>query len=423
MSRLHVVYVLLRFPALTETFIAEEFRILQSEGLDLQLYSLLKSRDRLVHPVSQHLLPQVQYAPGVLSPSLWSAQIYWCLKAPLRYVALLADVLKPPVPELGGVARRIAIFLKAAWLARRVEHSSADLIHSHFAWLSAVAALIASRLIGIPFTVTAHAYDIYSSRSDLLPLTARCASRVVTISDANRLAILSRNPDLPPAKVEVVRCGIDLDRFCPTRRPAHGSIQITSVGSLLQKKGHEFLIRACDLLRRQSVDFECIIVGSGSLHPYLHDLILSLGIADRVILAGAQPQDWVRERLRVSDLFVLACVTDRGGDRDGIPVAIMEAMAMGVPVVSTPVSGIPELVRDRETGLLVPERDPQALSQAMTRLITDHRLRRRMISNGLDLIKRQHDIRRNTRQLRDVFERAAADDWCRPGGRVQPRGS
>jgi glycosyltransferase involved in cell wall biosynthesis len=409
MGQLDVAYVLLRFPSLTETFIAEEMRHIQMKGLHLRLYSLLSPREKAIHAVSRQLLSQANYAPGLLSWSLWYAQLYWLLKSPAGYFTLLTTILRQPAPRASFLLKRLVMFLKGIWLAKDLEHTTVELIHVHFAWLPSIAGIIASRLLQVPFTVTTHAYDIYSEQNDLLGLVCSRAQHILTISEANKRAILAQNPGLAPSKVTVLHCGIDMDAFCPpSERPPHKTLEITSIGSLLSKKGHEHLIRACSLLQAQHVDFRCMIVGSGELERQLQDLISRLDLDNRVFLAGAKSQDWIRERLRDSDVFVLACVTngDATGDRDGIPVAIMEAMAMQLPVVSTPVSGIPELVRNEETGLLVPERDESRLVEAVLRLAQDAKARSRLVENARALVRGEYNIATNTDRLRDIFAQA-----------------
>jgi colanic acid/amylovoran biosynthesis glycosyltransferase len=164
------------------------------------------------------------------------------------------------------------------------------------------------------------------------------------------------------------------------------------------------IIRVCSILQTQNVDFHCIIVGRGSLEQSLNNLVREMGFEKKVTLVGAQTQNWVKDRLSKSDLFVLACVNEGTGGRDGIPVAIMEAMAMAVPVISTPVSGIPELIRDEETGLLVPERNANALANAISRLASEKLLRQKIVENGLNLIAEEYDIIKNTCKLCELFE-------------------
>jgi len=405
MSQSEVAYVLHRFPSLTETFVAEEIRNVQSLGVTVHLYSLLSPRAELVHPVSAALVPQARYAPEIYAPSLWAAQFHFLLRKPRRYLELLRSLLAEPAPELNFLLKRFVIFAKGVWVARELKGCSVQLIHTHFAWLSAAGGMVISQLLELPFTLTTHAYDIYSHKNDLLAMTTRMTDRVVTISDCNKEAILDRSAGLRPERIEVIRCGIDMDLFQQRDgRPENHVFQITAVGSLIEKKGHECLIRACRELKARGLQFRCVIIGEGKLKQPLQALIQDLELDDNVTLLGAQTQASVRDRLAKSDLFALACVIDETGERDGIPVAMMEALAMEVPVVSTPVSGIPELIRHEETGLLVPQNDPIVLAEALIRLAKDEPLRRKLGKNGRSLVEREHDIRKNAGRLAGLFQ-------------------
>lgn len=404
MVDLKVAYVLLRFPSTTETFIAEEIQKNQAAGVDVRLFSLLKPNEKPIHPVSLSLLPSVRYPPGILHPNLWLAQIYYIFKAPINYFKCLNILLKQPAPVITFLLKRLLIFWKSAWIARELENKQIQLIHSHFAWLPAASAWVISRLIGIPFTVTTHAYDIFSIKNDLLKLTTREAARVITISENNKRTMLIMDEQLEPNKIHLIHCGVDLDFFhqnAGVNTGENDQLQITSVGSLIEKKGHEYLIRACNVLKAQGINFNTIIVGGGYLDQKLNDLILKLGLVNQVSLVGKKSQRWVRDRLSKSNVFVLACTNS--GDLDGIPVSMMEAMAMGVPVISTSVSGIPELVRNEETGLLVPERDPKSLAAAIIRLASDPLLRQKLVDQGRMLIEQEYDIAKNVNLLSRIF--------------------
>ena len=406
MNRLDVAYILLRFPCLTETFIAEEIRKIQSMGIRVHLYSLLPPKKEPVQSVSAGLVPQTRFTPQVYTPSLWWAQLCVLRKSPGQYFRLLGILLSQPAPELAAFPKRVMTFLKSIWLAKEIEGTPVKLLHSHFAWLSAAACMIVSELNGLPFTITAHAYDIYSKQSDILKLTTTRADRIVTISDYNKRVMLEMNTRLSKEKIEVIHCGIDLAYFSGINRATNnGILNITSVGSLLEKKGHAYLIRACQELRRQGIEFRCVIVGGGGLREQLQELIKELDLEDRVILVGPQTQAWVRDRLRESDVFVLACVVTEEGERDGIPVALMEATAMGVPVVCTSVSGIPELIEHEETGLLVPERDVDALAAAVSRLSMDGLLRQKLVGKGRRVVVAEFDINKSAAQLTGMFRR------------------
>ncbi|MBN1314361.1 MAG: glycosyltransferase [Anaerolineales bacterium] len=404
MVDLKVAYVLLRFPSTTETFIAEEIQKIQGIGVDVRLFSLLKPIEKPIHPVSLSLLPLVRYSPGFFHPGLWLAQIHFLFKAPTIYLKCLRTLLKQPAPMISFLMKRMMIFWKSAWIARELENIRIHLVHSHFAWLPAASGWVISRLLGVPFTVTTHAYDIFSIKNDLLKLTTREAAQVITISENNKRIMLKIDDQLEPQKIHLIHCGIDLGLFCTPvdeERTKNEQLQITSVGSLIEKKGHEYLIRACGELKNQGINFQTIIIGGGQLDQDLRSLIHELGLINHVSLVGKKSQLWVKNRLATSDVFVLACIN--AGDLDGIPVSIMEAMAMGVPVISTPVSGIPELVRNEETGLLVPERDPKSLAAAIIRIANDPLLQQKIVKQSRTLIEQEYDITKNVFRLSRIF--------------------
>ncbi|MCP4536928.1 MAG: colanic acid biosynthesis glycosyltransferase WcaL, partial [Chloroflexi bacterium] len=375
----------------------------QQQGATVQLFSLLSSPPGPVHPTSKKLAKQVHYALQVYDPRLWLAQLYFMVKAPRRYCKLLWNLMKQPVPQFSWLFKRLLIFWKGVYLAKYLQGSGVQLIHAHFAWLSAAAALVVSQLLDLPLTVTAHACDIYSPENDLLCLIAGASDRLVPISDYNKRIIGELCPRAVEDRMEVIHCGIDLDRFQTTSTMSDTTLRILSVGSLVEKKGHEYLIRACQRLKDQGLDFHCTIIGRGGRRAALERLIADLGVKDVVTLAGAREQGWVYEALQNSHIFALACVVAENGDRDGIPVAMMEALAMGVPVVSTRVSGIPELVRHQETGLLTPEKDVEAFAAAMIQLAEDDALRQRLAANGRSLVEQEFNIQENGRRSVDLF--------------------
>jgi len=411
-SELNVAYVLFKFPVLTETFIANEIWALrQQEGVKIHLFSLLKPDAGPVHPLSEQLVSDVWYAPGMLSWRLWQAQVYFLVRSPGRYFALLGRLLGQAYSArpLGLFFKRLVIFLKAVAVAHRLRAMPVNLVHTHFAWLSGAAARIISMLLDLPYTVTVHAYDIFSVESDLLCFTTSSASRVVAISEFNKQTVLDRCPGVEQSAVSIIHCGIDLEMFRPSPREDREPLKILSVGSLTAKKGHEYLVRACQQLKASGIDFRCAIIGGGPDEQDLKRLIRACDLEDLVELRGPRKQPDVLSAYQDADLFVLGCVVLSSGGRDGIPVVLMEALAMQLPVVSTPVSGIPELVRHGETGWLVPERDATALAEAVTHLAADRSLRHRLGRNGRILVEKEFDIRGNAARLADVFRQVDAE--------------
>ena len=409
METLKVAYILLRFPYLTETFVADEILEIQKKGICVHLFSLLPPRQGLVHPISRRLAQQVRYAPKIYSRRLWRAQLYFCMRAPLIYFASLNRLARQPYPHafVTLFLRRALIFLKAVALAYELKGMPIQVLHTHFAWLSGAATSVISNLLGIPFTVTVHAYDIFAS-SDLLCMTARSASRIVAISEYNKRSVLKLCPGLDDDSVSIIHCGIGMEFFTPEVRARQpGPFSILSVGKLTEKKGHAYLILACQQLKVRGIDFRCTIIGSGPDEENLRQQIHDCDLKGRVTLAGAWQRDDVLMACRRSDVFVLASVVARGGDRDGIPVVLMEAMAMKLPVISTKVSGVPELVRHLETGLLVPERNAEAIADAIVHLASDDKLRARLAHNGRVLVEREFNIRENVQRLIGVLRQVS----------------
>ena len=408
---LNVAYILLRFPYLTETFIAEEIRAIQSKGVRVMIVSLLKPESGLVQPHSHELLPFTWHAPGLMSLALWKAQLWFLFRTGRLYFDLLVTLLRRPYRSqpLLLLAKRVVIFLKAVAVAHKLKGSEVQLLHAHFAWLSGAAAWICSRLLELPFTVTVHAYDVFAS-TDLLDLICSEAQHVIAISEYNRRVIAGLGIR-SSASISVIRCGVNPSQFEPRRRTQRGSpinepLKILSVGSLTEKKGHRYLIEACELLNVRGVDFTCTIIGGGAEEPVLRKQIERDCLQGRVKLQGARLHSETLAAYAQHDVFVLASTVAANGDRDGIPVVMMEAGATGLAIVSTRISGIPELVLDNETGSLVPPGDAPALAEAIALLAAKPDLRRELGENARALVESKFNLKRNVQQLTNLWREA-----------------
>jgi len=409
MAALKVAYLLMYFPRLTETFVAEEIRCLLSQGAEVQIISLLEPSSEPVQAVSAELLQFTWYAPGLLSGRLWAAQLHFLAKVPRRYFSLLLELMGQPLPanRVSLLVKRLVIFLKAVTAAYYLENKETQLLHAHFAWLAGGAAWVCARLLGLPFTATVHAFEIFSQKNDLLPLVSREAQRVIAISEVNRLEVAALE-GLSEATISVIHCGVDCARFQnhSGRRGAglrDGKLRILSVGSLVAKKGHRYLIEACDHLWKRGIDFTCTIVGGGPEKAALLRQIRACDLEDRVRLAGPLLQREVIAAYLEHDVFVLSATVATDGDRDGIPIVLMEAGAMGLPVVSTSVSGIPELVRHEETGLLVAPGDSAGLAEAIATLAGDPTRRTHFGRNIRALVQAEFNVESSAEELAGLF--------------------
>ncbi len=415
MQSLKIVYILLYFPRLTETFVAEEIQAIRSLGIDVHIISLLGSEPGPTQPLSEQLMPYTWYAPDVKDLALWKAQFHFLRKSPRLYFSMLTNLLRQPLPRepLALQAKRMLIFLKAVAVAHYLEGKETQLIHTHFAWLSGAAAWVSARLLDLPFTVTVHAFDIYSSKNDLLRLVCQQADRVVSISDYNRSQVSSLC-NIPNETISLIHCGVNLvDLQGETQEQMENldgtPIRILSVGSLLLKKGHTYLIDACNILSNSGLNFTCNIIGGGLNEAALNKQIQELGLQNQVKLLGAKSHPEIINAYQHHDLFVLASVISPSGDRDGIPVVLMEAGAMGLPLISTRISGIPELVRHGQTGLLVPPGDPQALAEAITSLVADPIMRKQLGNNARKLVQAEFSIESSVDRLVVLFRKLCQD--------------
>jgi glycosyltransferase involved in cell wall biosynthesis len=259
--------------------------------------------------------------------------------------------------------------------------------------------MIVHRLTGIPFSFTAHGSDLHRDRR-LLREKVHEAERVVAISDYNRRLIGDECGSAAERKVTVLHCGADTSLFHPRPRLQRtGRLEVVCVASLEEVKGHRHLLDACRLLVDRGVELDCRLVGDGPLRAALETRIAELDLGRHVHLDGPKPRREVGEILGGADLAVCPSVFTAQGDREGIPVALMEAMATGLAVVASDISGIPELVDDGETGLLVSPGDPRALADAIERLHDDPALRARLGDAARARVERDFDLRRNAAAL------------------------
>ncbi|MBT8484902.1 MAG: glycosyltransferase family 4 protein [Phycisphaerales bacterium] len=393
-----VGYVLKMYPRLAETFILNEILAHEASDLPMQIYSLRSPIDGRFHSDLARVRAEVTYIGG---PSV-KAEVFWShLQTATRAFPGGPAFLDAAAGESATDVYQ-AMLLAEAVRADRVTH-----LHAHFATVATTVARLASVLTGVPYSFTAHAKDIYHETvvDDDLRRKLRDASAVVTVSDFN-LKHLADRYGADAARVERIYNGLDLDRFAyetPSGRPP----VILGVGRLVEKKGFADLIDACVTLADRGCEFSCTIVGGGVLRNDLQRRIDRLDIGHVVELLGPRPRQEVAEWMRRAALVAAPCVISENGNRDGLPTVILEAMALGTPCVSTDVTGIPEVVRHGETGLIAPQHDPAALADTLESLLGDEPLRLRLAQNARSLMEAEFDIRRTIPALRSLFGSAA----------------
>jgi len=398
-------------PVISETFVVREIVALRRLGLRVKVFSLHPPETGVSHPEAPDLAREVQVLIQPRDPRFWLAHLWFAWRFPGRYFpCLYAYVLTAPEPWRAR-GRCLAYFMVAPFAAWRLRRAGIRHLHAHFANAPASVALMAAALAGISFSFTAHAYDIFIDRL-LLPAKLAAAAFVACISEYNRRYLQEHYPQARRAHLEVVRNGLDTARFCPHPHPQGTPPCIIAVGRLVETKGFHVLVEACARLRDQGLPCQCLIIGAGPEAGRLQQMVNDLAVADRVVLQGKIPPEAMLSYYRRADVLAMpACI--RNQDADGIPTVLIEAMAMEIPVVATRVSGIPELVLDGETGLLVAPDDAPALAQALARLLRDQNLARRLARAGRDLVVSQYNGEASARQLRGLFA-AAIESRGRP---------
>lgn len=426
-----VAYILKNFPKLSETFIASEIYRLEQLGVDLKLLVIKPCGDDARHAVVARIKERPYYLPA--TTSLSETSLFKWLKLHLpdfrRSVAAVCKqnpggVLKAARFALFqsirarrsffGLPRKVYLkeFLQAAAMAEQIiPDKDVKHIHAHFAHGATTVAWMAAMMTDLRFSFTAHAKDIYLESLNPAGLLARkmdAAQFVVTCTEANRshLQALSKTP------VHCLYHGLTVDfsellnESQTVRHERNGHIRALAVGRLIEKKGLDTFVEACGILKERKVNFEALIVGeSGDAEAKVRRYVESNRLSAHVQLAGAMPQTRLFAEYRRADVFCLPCRILENGDRDGIPNVMVEAMACGVPVVTTNVSGIPEVIINGRNGLLVEPDDPTALADSLEKIYLDKSLSARLSNAGLETVKERFNGEISARKLAEMFRR------------------
>lgn len=427
-----VAYILKGYPRLSEMFIASEIYRLERLGLSLRLYVIKPSDEQERHGIVERITASPQYLPR--TGSLSATSLARWLKAHLKdfLPALRRVARRRPVGFARAAcaafaqavrARRSRLawprklylkeFFQAAAIADKLlTESDVRHLHAHFCHGATTVTWLAAMMTGLPFSFTAHAKDIYCESlnpAGLLRRKMRAARFVVTCTDANREHLLKIEPG---AKVHCIYHGLNAEFAGLLKQPqahekAHRPLRALGVGRLVPKKGFDVLVEACGILRRRNVDFETLIVGEYDEHEAeLRRLIDKLGLENHIRLTGPLEQTRLYEEYRRAGVFCLPCRVLENGDRDGIPNVLMEAMACGLPVITTPVSGIPEIISDGVNGQFIPPNDPEALADALLRLSDNPHVADSISREAQATVRERFDGERFASQLAELFREA-----------------
>lgn len=410
-----IVYIVKMWPRLSETFVLNEVISLERRGVPIRIFSAKEPNAGPSHSKLAQVRSEVTYL--ALWPH-WKEALAGNLRVfgrqPGRYLRVLLEATAKVIHKRRFAALRH--FVRAGHLVDILRRKPADHLHAHFASTPALVAMFAHQLSGLPYTFTAHAKDVYLNDPRTFRVKLERARAVVTCTEYNRGFLLERFGSQYDGKVHCIRHGLDISQFefTPSRKANPGEPVILSVARLVEKKGLGDLIAAADILRHQGRSFRVEILGDGPLRQTLEAQVARLRLGDRVTLLGAQAHDMVCLAYQGASVFVLPCIIAPDGDRDGIPNVLLEAMASGVPVVSTSVSGIPELVESGVDGLLVPPSNPTSLAEAIDRLLVSQELRERLARAARTKIESSFSLDASAERLLAVFGEPLGA--CRPVG-------
>lgn len=388
-------YVFERFPSFTQTFCAREVGEWARLGFSFPIFSINSVAEEEVQHFPVELYQRTVTVPEDvdLRARRWWTPFSWRSRK-----------IKQQIQAEWGAAGGRRRAAEAAWLGPRLRALGVRHIHVHFAGLAARTAFWLHRVHGITYSITAHANDfLVDGPGQFLEEVFREAKFVVTVSDFSVARLEEKYPFLR-GRIHRVYNGIDMDSFPRAEVGTEtGAPIIVSVGRYIEKKGFPDLIEACSRLR--DLDFTCQIIGQGPLEPSLRGQIERLGLQDRVVLTGPRSEAQIRRHLAGAHVFALACCREKEGGMDNLPTVIMEAMAAGVPVISTRLAGVPEMVVDQETGLLVEPNDVDGLAAALRELLQSPTRRKTMGQAGHALGRARFDLSVTSRELHRVFHK------------------
>ena len=405
-SRGRIGYVLKMFPRLSETFILNEILELERQGVPLHIFSLKRPADSVSHSQAKLVRSPITYLPE---------RIY---QAPGRVACGLSHVAfkyrRNCRHMLRNLVRRFRLdrdlssfhaFCQVCCLIREMREIRH--LHAHYANIPAKLALAVQRLTGASYSITTHAKDIFQDNpfASAKLQERMCRARFVVANSRFSAAHIQAGLD-GRGNIHTVYNGLNLEDF-PLRKNGPREPLILSVGRLVEKKGFNVLIDACRILKERRVNFTCELVGTGRLSDAIKDRIRECEVGGFVKLVGPLPQEILRQHYERAAVFTLPCLVAADGDRDILPNVIKEAMAMGVPVVTTRLDGIEELVEHGASGWLVPPGDATALANALEQLLTNPPLAGSLSSQARKTIEQRFDRRDNVGQLKDLLLDAA----------------
>ncbi len=389
MNTADIAYILGDYPGGVQSFVLNEMIELKNRGFDIHVCPINHI------PASGGNDPEFNalYAEMSDFPGIVLSHLYFMLFSPVPYLKCLFKYR-----SYGGKR----VFVKSAYFARAIMKLGIRRVHSHFGWSAADSARIISRLTGIPFSLTLHAADIYYLPDNLGAKLAE-ADFILTCVKNNKKYIGETYGQALERKVQVVYHGVDLETFRPRHDTVEETADILTIGNFVEKKGHRYLIEACTILKRKGIEIKCLLLGEGPEKDNIIKMVKELQLEDNIEFSGRRPQSELPSVYGRAKVFVLPSLITGSGDRDGIPNVLAEAMAMGLPVISSDLPNISELIEHDRDGILVREKDPEALASAIEELISSRGKRGLLGAAAREKVEREFDARKHIEKLSNVL--------------------
>lgn len=405
-----IAYLLKKFPRLSETFVLNEILRQEDLGADIQIFTRREPDPEPRHPQLADLRAAVDLIPSTRGLDSFLALLDYASGSPELLEELTTFLRRMAV---FGHTRMHALVAEAVHLNKRTKELGIKHVHVHFATDSAITAMILQELGGPTYSLTAHAKDIYRSTVDpaLLSLVVARSKFTVTVCDANVSFLSTILDDAAMGKVRRLYNGIPLEQFnySPQGRDEN---HILAVGRLVPKKGFDVLLNSLELLKQRGRDFTATIIGDGDERENLERSIVEKGLSSQVTLLGGLDQGVVLEWMQRATVMCLPCVIGEDGNRDALPTVLLEALATGLPAISTPVTGIPEILAKGEAGVIVPEHDHVATADALETLLQDPERRATLAQAGRKRAEELFDGRGSARTLAEWFAEEPGVEKC-----------
>lgn len=401
-----IAYITTSFGSLSHTFIRREVIELRNLGMDISLFGIHPDRAKELSEEDKVLERETIYLYPLKIRAIIAANAFFIANSPIKYSKTLLDAILNEEINPFRHLKLIYHFFVSPYIAMKMQRKDVRHIHAHFLNVPATIAMYCSKLLGISFSITVHSAGENGLKTMIgLRAKLREVKFICAISNYNK-EYISKSIYPSREKTYVVRCGIDASAYrWKENQDITGKVKLISIGRFVEKKGFKYLLEGARLLKKENVVFKLCMIGDGPLKPGLKKLARDYDLNEEVVFKGAVSHENVKAELGKSDILIVPSVESKTGEKEGIPVVIMEAMASGLLIIATEHAGIPEIVKNKVTGILIPEKDPPAIIEAIKLATGNNTLVKNCIANAQKLVSKEFNIKTTGRIEKKIFEK------------------